>query len=75
MVTFSDIVENVDNLSKDEIEELKEVVQLKWLEIRRREIADAVAEGRKEHEEGKTIVLSSPEEIKNYFLKLEGHEK
>lgn len=74
MVTFAEIVENVDNLSKDEIEELKEVIQLKWLEIKRQEIAKAVEEGRREHAEGKTVVLSSPEEIKNYFLKLVDHE-
>lgn len=70
MSTLSEIVEKVDGLSKDEVEELKEVIQLKWLEIRRKEIAEAVVKGRKEHEEGETIVLSSPEEIKSYFLKL-----
>jgi hypothetical protein len=64
----------VDDLSKDEIEELKKVVQLKWLEIRRKEISDAVIEARKEHEEGRTIVLSSPEEIKNYFMKMVENE-
>ncbi len=74
MVTFAEIVDKVDNLSKDEIEELREVVQLKWLEIRRKEIAEAVVAGRKEHEEGKTVVLSSPEEIKNYFLKIVENE-
>ena len=34
------------------------------------EIAEMIKEGRKEHEEGKTVVLSSPEEIRSCFEKM-----
>jgi len=70
MATFAEIVDKVDALTKDEVEELKKIVELKWIEIRRKEILEAAREGRKEHLEGKTVVLSTPDEIKSYFLKL-----
>ena len=74
MITFADIAEKVEELSKDELEELKRVVELRWIELRRQEIVQASEEARKEHAEGKTIVLSSPEEIKDYFKKMIANE-
>ena len=70
MTTFAEIAEKVEELSKDELEELKKIVEVRWIEIRRQEILEAAEEARREHVEGKTVVLSSPEEIKNYFLKM-----
>jgi hypothetical protein len=70
MMTFAEIAEKVDHLSKDELEELKRVVEMRWIELRRQEILEAAEEARKEHAEGKTVVLSSPQEIKNYFMKM-----
>ena len=74
MITFADIAAKVEELSKDELEELKRVVELRWIELRRQEIVQAAEEARKEHAEGKTIVLSSPEEIKDYFKKMIANE-
>jgi len=74
MVGFTEIIDTVDQLSKEELEELKQAVQLKWLELRRKEIAAAAEQGRQEHADGKTIVLSTPEEIKSYFLTLIDNE-
>jgi hypothetical protein len=70
MITFADIAEKVEYLSKDELEELKRVVEMRWIELRRQEIFEAAEEGRREHAEGKTVILSSPQEIKNYFMKM-----
>lgn len=70
MTTFAEMAEKVDALSKDELEELKRMIEMRWIEMRRQEILEAVEEARKEHAEGKTVVLSSPEEIKNYFMKM-----
>jgi len=70
MVTFAELTEKVEALSKDELEELKRVVELRWIELRRQEIFEAAEEARREHVEGKTVVLSSPEEIKDYFMKM-----
>lgn len=70
MLTLAELTEKVEALSKDELEELKRVVELRWIELRRQEIFEAAEEARKEHAEGKTVVLSSPEEIKDYFLKM-----
>ena len=74
MTTFAEIAEKVDELSKDELEELKRMIEMRWIEMRRQEIYEAAEEARKEHAEGKTIVLSSPEEIKNYFMKMINNE-
>lgn len=74
MTTFAELVDKVDELSKDQLEELKRVVQLRWIEIRRQEILEAAEEARREHAEGKTVVLSTPEEIKSYFMKMIGDE-
>jgi len=70
MVTFAELTEKVEALSKDELEELKRVVELRWIELRRQEIFEAAEEARREHVEGKTVVLSSPEEIKDCFMKM-----
>lgn len=74
MTTFAELVEKVDDLSKDELEELKRIIQMRWIEIRRQEILEAVEEARREHAEGKAVILSSPEEIKSYFMKMIGDE-
>lgn len=66
MVTFAELVETVDHLSGDEIDELREILRKKKEE----EIFKAVEDARKESEEGRTIVLSSPEEIKSFFQKM-----
>jgi ribosomal protein L7/L12 len=68
--TFNDLLDNIKQLSKAELEELKHVVEQKWVEIRRAEILEAAAAAKQESKDGKTIVLSSPEEIKGYFEKM-----
>jgi len=68
--TFAELTEKIEELSKEELYELKHIVELRWIELRRQEIFEAAEQARKEHAEGKTIVLSSPEEIKNYFMKM-----
>ena len=70
MLTFAELTEQVHALSKDELEELKRFVELRWIELRRQEIVEAAEEARKEHAEGRTVVLSSPGEIKSYFMKM-----
>jgi hypothetical protein len=70
MATFAEIVDQVDDLSKEELEELKKIIQLRWIEIRRQEILEAAEEARRERAEGQTVVLSTPEEIKSYFMKM-----
>lgn len=66
MVTFTELVETVEHLSEDEIDELREILRKK----KEQEILEASKEALKEYEEGKTISLSSPEEIKKYFNNL-----
>lgn len=66
MVTFAELVETVEHLSEDEIDELREILRKK----KEQEILEASKEALKEYEEGKTISLSSPEEIKKYFNNL-----
>lgn len=66
MITFAEVVETVEHLSEDEIDELREIIRKK----KEREVIQAVEEARKESAEGKTIVLSSPEEIKTFFEKM-----
>ena len=74
MYTLAELTEKVEKLSKEELEELKRIVELRWIELRRQEIFEAAEEARKEHAEGKTVVLSSPEEIKDYFMKMINNE-
>ncbi|HEX8460722.1 MAG TPA: hypothetical protein VF623_04810 [Segetibacter sp.] len=70
MVTFAELVESVENLSKEEMVEMKRIMERKWMDIREQEIIEAVEEARRESEEGKTVVLSSPQEIKSFFDKM-----
>ena len=66
MITFAELIETVEHLSEDEIDELREILRKK----KEQEILEAVEEARKESEEGKTTVLSTPEEIKSFFGKM-----
>lgn len=66
MVTFAEIVKTVENLSEDEIDELRAILRKK----KEQEILEASKEALKEYEEGKTISLKSPEEIKKFFNNL-----
>lgn len=70
MATFAEMVEELDSLSKEQLQEIKRIVERKWISIRQQEILDAVEEAKRDKEEGRTIVLSSPEEIKEYFNKI-----
>lgn len=63
MVTFTELVETVEHLSEEEIDELREILRKK----KEQEILKASKEALKEYEEGKTISLKSPEEIKKFF--------
>ena len=70
MITFAEIVKNVENLSFDELNELQVILQIK----KEKEILAAIEEARKESAEGKTISLSSKEDIKNFLEKLAKNE-
>ncbi len=63
MVTFAELVKTVEHLSEDEIDELREILRKK----KEQEILKASKVALKEYEEGKTISLKSPEEIKIFF--------
>ena len=67
MVTFSELVETVEHLSQEEMEELRDILRKKLMEKREQEILKASEDASREYEEGKTISLSSPQEIKSYF--------
>ncbi len=71
MVTFAELVETVEHLSEDEIDELRAILRKK----KEQEILEASKEALKEYEEGKTISLSSPKEIIEFFKSLseDGH--
>lgn len=66
MITFAEIVETIDHLSEDEIDELRLILRKK----KEQEILKASNEALKEYEEGKTISLSSPEQITEFFNNL-----
>lgn len=66
MVTFAELVETVEHLSEDERDELGIILRKK----KEQEILKASEEAIKEYEEGKTISLSSPEEITEFFKDL-----
>jgi hypothetical protein len=70
MSTFAEMVDQIDSLSKEEIVEMKRIIERKWISLKQQEILDAVEQAKKDKAEGKTIVLSSPEEIKEYFAKI-----
>lgn len=74
MVTFSELVDTLDHLSNEEMLELKRILDERWVSIRQEEILAEVAKARKESLEGKTVVLSSQEDIKEYFSKMMSNE-
>ena len=59
MVTFSELVDTLDQLTTGEMLELKRILDERWLSIRQEEILAEVAIARKESKEGKTLILSS----------------
>ena len=65
MPTFAEVLEAVEHLSTDERKKLLQIVERKKEE----EIFKAVDEARKESKEGKTIALSSSDDVKSYFEK------
>ncbi len=67
MPTFAELVENVDQLSMNEMREMREILDKRLVEKRRQEILDASEQAMKDYEEGKTISLNSPEEMKKFF--------
>ena len=74
MVTFSELVDTLDQLTTGEILELKRILDERWVSIRQEEILAEVAIARKESKEGKTSILSTPEDIKVYFSKMMSNE-
>lgn len=70
MPTFADLVDSVDNLSKEEVEEMRRILDRKLIELKEQEILEALEEAKRDRIEGKTITLSSPEEIKDWFNKI-----
>ena len=66
MVTFAELVETVEHLSEDEINELRQILRRK----KEQEILEASKAALKEYDEGKTISLKTPEEIKSFFNNL-----
>ncbi len=70
MPTFAELVDTVYNLSKEEIEEMRRILDKKLISLKEQEILDAIEEAKRDREEGKTIVLTTPEEIKGYFEKI-----
>ena len=70
MTRFSNIVESIDTLDKNELKEVKRYLDEKLLMIKHKELVEAVEQARKDRAEGKAITLASPEEIKNWFTKM-----
>ncbi len=70
MPTFEELVDTVYDLSKEEMEEMKRVIEKKLISLKEQEILAAVEEAKKDRAEGSTIILSSPDEIKGYFAKI-----
>ena len=66
MITFAEIVDRVDDLSSEEIDELREILRQK----KQQELMKLVEDARKESAEGKTISFSSTAELTSYFEKL-----
>ncbi|MCY7423207.1 MAG: hypothetical protein LH478_15850 [Chitinophagaceae bacterium] len=54
--------------------ELKRILDKRWVNIRQEEILAEVASARKESIEGKTLILSSQEDIREYFSKMMSNE-
>ena len=74
MVTFSEIVDTLEHLSNGEMLDIKRILDERLVSIRQEEILVEVAIARKESKEGKTLILSSQEEIKAYFSKMMNNE-
>ena len=74
MVTFSELVDTLEHLSNGEMLELKRILDERWVHIRQEEILAEVAMARKESINGKTLILSSQEDIKKYFSKMMSNE-
>ena len=70
MPTFAELVDSVDQLSKEEMEEMRRILKAKLIEKRRQEILEASEEALQDRKEGKTITLKTPEEIKKYFTNI-----
>lgn len=69
MPTFAEIVEQVEFLNKEELKEIRNVVEERWALINHHELVKAIEQSRKDRAEGKSVILSSPDEIKNWFSK------
>lgn len=67
MSTIVKMEEFLEGLSIEKLQDLQQVVRNKIISKREQEILQAAKEAQKEHEEGKTISLSSPEEIIKFF--------
>ncbi len=70
MSKLSELVSTIETLSIEEMEDVKKVVEKKWLGLREQKIMKDVEDARKESKEGNTLILSSPEEIKTYLNKM-----
>ncbi len=70
MYTFEEIIEKVESFNKEELQKIKNVIEERWTLIKHQELVEAIEEARNERNEGKTIILSSPEEIKTWFSKM-----
>jgi hypothetical protein len=74
MSKLEEIINSFEALSVEELEQVKTIAEKEWLRKRQDQIIALVEEARKESAEGKTLVLSSPEEIKSFFEKLLANE-
>ena len=72
MVTFSELVDTLEHLSNGEMLDIKRILDERLVSIRQEEILAEIALARKQCINRKTLVLSSQEDIKEYFLKSKG---
>lgn len=63
-MTFSDVIEAIDELSHDEQEELIDVVRRRLAEARRRRLAAEVEEARKEFASGQCRTVTPRELVR-----------
>ncbi|MFT4154626.1 hypothetical protein [Parafilimonas sp.] len=64
---LTDFAKELHNLSDKEIEQYELALKKEKASRRINEILEAAKEARKEHDEGKTYVASTPEEIIQWF--------
>ncbi|HEX5152435.1 MAG TPA: hypothetical protein VFW07_13390 [Parafilimonas sp.] len=64
---LTDLAKELHNLSDEEIEQFELAIKKEKASRRINEILEAAKQARKEHEEGKTYVASTPEEIIQWF--------